>query len=474
MSKKKSAKSKQAKPTQPPEPNSQASAESAESKPSRLQDIKQAVSGAASSVGSAATHAGQAVAGTAVTVGGAIGHTVTKAGHTVIETAVDVGETVGHVATQAGGSVAGTVTHVAGTVGSAAAQAGQAVAGTAVTVGGAIGQVALQATDRVGDVLDILHKNPQLQHVLKPFNVSWLSIVDQVDVVKAAARVQELQQQYPTESSAQIAHRLMLEKALYAAGLGFASSSVPGVAAALLMVDLGANLLLQAEMVYQIAAAYGLDLKESTRKAEVLAIFGLSLGGSRAIKFGSSYAAKAGLGFLRNVPIAGAVVGASVNAVMIYALGYAACRFYEAKQHPLATEATIADSQAQSEQFLKTAIDQEVIMDQILVHVILADNPDRTWAEILPELQILHLSPASLEAIAANLESPPPLEELLAQINADFAVPLLAQCQKIAELNGEVSPAEAEVMAVISQRLGLDLDSLQATYPEAPQAALQS
>ncbi len=35
------------------------------------------------------------------------------------------------------------------------------------------------------------------------------------------------------------------------------------------------------------------------------------------------------MGLLRNVPVAGAVIGASTNAAMIYALGYGACRFYE-------------------------------------------------------------------------------------------------------------------------------------------------
>lgn len=73
-------------------------------------------------------------------------------------------------------------------------------------------------------------------------------------------------------------------------------------------------------MVYQIAYAYGLNLQEPARKGEVLAIFGLALGSGCAIK--------AGLGFLRNVPVAGAVIGASTNAATLYALGYAACRFY--------------------------------------------------------------------------------------------------------------------------------------------------
>lgn len=43
-------------------------------------------------------------------------------------------------------------------------------------------------------------------------------------------------------------------------------------------------------------------------------------------------------------------------------------------------------------------------MNQILVHLVLVGNPGKTWAEIVPQLQALNLSPASLEAIAANIK----------------------------------------------------------------------
>jgi uncharacterized protein (DUF697 family) len=212
-------------------------------------------------------------------------------------------------------------------------------------------------------------------------------------------------------------------------------------------------------MIYQIACAYGFDLKEPARKGEVVAIFGLSLGGSQALKAGSSYAVKAGLGFLRNVPVAGAAIGASTNAVMLYAVGYAACRFYEAKLNPLTMEATLEASQSESENYLESAIAQEVTMDQILVHIVLAGNPGKTWEEILPELQALNLSPASLNAIAANIQSPLPLETLLAQINSDFAIPLLAQCHRIAQLDEVITPEEAKVIETITKKFDLKLDA---------------
>lgn len=185
--------------------------------------------------------------------------------------------------------------------------------------------------------------------------------------------------------------------------------------------------------------------KDSERKAEAVEIFGLGLGGQTAIK--------AGLGLLRNIPVAGAVIGASSNAVMIYALGYAACQFYEAKQNPFTLQATLVDAQIASEKYLEVAISQEKIMDQILVHIVLAGNPNKSWEEILPELQAANLSPASIDAIATNIKSPPSLETLLKQVNSDFAVPLIAQCYKIAHLDGIITPAEAKVIETIQQKL---------------------
>ncbi|MFS0518132.1 hypothetical protein ACEYW6_25915 [Nostoc sp. UIC 10607] len=351
------------------------------------------------------------------------------------------------------GSFFGAVSGTAGAVGSAAVQVGQAVAGAAVGIGGAVGGAALQATQIVGQALAIVGNNPQLQVAIKSLNQDWLNpLIQQVDLVKAEAAVRKLQQEHPNEEPAQIAHHLMLEKAVLAGGTGLASSFAPGQAAAMFMVDWAATSALSVELVYQIAAAYGMNLNDSERRGEAVAIFGLGLGGKTAIK--------AGLGLLRNLPVAGAVIGASSNAVMIYTLGYAACQFYEAKQNPLTLEATLVDAQVESEKFIEAAISQEKIMDQILVHIVLAGNPDNSWEDILPELQAANLSPASIDAIASHIKSPPSLETLLEQINSDFAVPLLAQCQKVDHLDGIITPAEAKVIDSIKKKLNFDLTAI--------------
>ncbi len=292
-----------------------------------FQPVTKMFSDAGEAISGAATQAGQAVVETSVGVGGAISDAASFTGRAVVGTATGVGETVGSAASQAGLAVVQTAITTGETIGSATSQAGQTVVETSIGVGEVIGGATLQATQVAGQAIAIVSNNPQMQQAIKSLNQDWLNcLVEQVDLVKAETAVRKLQQENPGKQPAQIAHLLMLEKAVYAGGTGLASSLVPGEAAVMFAGDWVATTALSAELVYQIAAAYGLDLKAPERKGEVLAIFGLALSGRTAIK--------AGLGLLRNVPVAGAVIGASSNAVMIYTLGYATCQFYEAKQNP--------------------------------------------------------------------------------------------------------------------------------------------
>jgi uncharacterized protein (DUF697 family) len=314
------------------------------------------------------------------------------------------------------------------------------------------------ATTKVGETIEWVGNNWFVRRIGRFLNLNWLiGASDSVNLDKAEASVKKLQQEHPDESPEQIAHRIMVEKATRAGGIGLATSFIPGIALALLAIDLAATTQLQAEMVHQIAAAYGLDLKDPARKGEVLTIFGLGLGGGRLLRL-------AGLGVLRNVPFAGAFIGASSNAAMLYSLGYAACRFYQAKLKSPAmvnSKAGMAQLELQSQKYLETAIAQEAVMDRILVHTILASHPEKTRSEILPELKQLNLSPSSMAAIAKNMDSPEPLEKLLEQLNRDFAIPLLSQCCHIARLDGRRTPEEDRIIQAIATKFDLDLEQIE-------------
>lgn len=305
-------------------------------------------------------------------------------------------------------------------------------------------------TDRVGEKVDALAENQTLRGLAQKFNLEqWLDVTERVDIEKAQAVVANLKKQHPEASPRQIAQRVMLQKALYAGGVGLSTSLLPGTAGALLAVDIASTALLQAELVFQIAAAYDLELDDPARKGELLAIFGCVLGANRAVK--------AGLSVLRNAPVAGAVIGASSNAAMLYALGYAACRFYEERLHLQSSQASINAVKQQNALFLEAASTQEKMADQILVHIILAGHPNANRGELLEQLSSLNLSPASLDAISSNIEHLKPLDELLSHIDADFAVYLLGRCNAIAQSDGIVTNEEVAVLETIARRFALAL-----------------
>ncbi|MBD2515104.1 hypothetical protein H6G93_08795 [Nostoc sp. FACHB-973] len=341
------------------------------------------------------------------------------------------------------------------------ADTGKAVIDTAIGIGEAATKqthkLIEQTTQTGGKFVNSLGENWLIRKLSGVLNLNWLfGATDVVDLEKAEVAVNKLKQQYPNESPSQIAHRIMMDKAARAGGIGLATSILPGFALTFLAIDLAATTKLQSEMVYEIASDYGLDLKDPARKGEVLAIFGLALGGGRLLK-------AAGLGLLRNVPFAGAAIAVSSNATMIYSLGYAACRFYEAKldeSTSLNSPETLAALKEQSEEYLQSAIAQQAVMDQILVHMILASHPEKTWEEILPELQAANLSPTSLNAIAENIKSPKPLDTLLNELTRDFAIPLLAQCYKIAQLDNQTTPVEQEIITAIASRFNIDIQHL--------------
>lgn len=190
-------------------------------------------------------------------------------------------------------------------------------------------QLVEQSTETVGKIVTPIAENQLVKYVAKVPGLNWiLTALGQVDLEAAQKEVDQLKQDYPLETPEQIAHRIVVDAALKAGGIGLLTNFVPPLALTLFAVDIAAITAIQAEMIYRIASAYGFSLQEPTRRGEVLGIFGLSIGGSGSLKVG--------LGFVELIPVFGAAVGASSNAALIYSLGFAACRFYEAKLNSFA------------------------------------------------------------------------------------------------------------------------------------------
>jgi uncharacterized protein (DUF697 family) len=312
------------------------------------------------------------------------------------------------------------------------------------TIGIEIQKFLEKTTASTGETLTWLANNPVLSSVDKVIGLDWLmTFLGQVDTEQVQTRVNQVKAQYPQESPSQIAHRLIMQKTWEGGRLGLITNIIPPIAALFLGVELIATTKLQTEMVYEIAAAYNLDLRDPARRGEVLAIFGLSLGAD---------VIKAGLNIVEIIPGIGAVVGASTNAALLYVLGQTACRFYENKSQltTISKQETDAD--------WKIALEQCQTMDRILAEMVKVTYPKEDWADILPTIQ--EISPSSIKAISLNLEQPQSLEALLNKLSPDFAPLTLSRCYDIATSNGEITLKQQEILSQIAIKFNLDMSTL--------------
>ncbi|MEB3229718.1 MAG: hypothetical protein VKJ64_01810, partial [Leptolyngbyaceae bacterium] len=366
---------------------------------------------------------GGAIAGTTNALGNAVDHTgkvvstgQKKAQETLVSSTNALGETVTGVGQAVGSVIQGSSNAV-----------GKAIAGT----GNAIGSTVMATAEFTKGRLQVLRKNLDVKLLLP--------IIEQVDLQAAATVAQEIREKYPDDSNEALAHRLMQKKVFIVAGLGFASSVIPGSAAALMGFDLAALASIQAELGYQIAAVYGLDLEDSARPWEILAIFGAAMGTNFALKTGLEMT-------LQSIPIAGSIVGAGTNAMALYAVGYAACRFYENEGKALQSDAAAQAAQTAGENYLKAAQPQQILVDQIIAHMVKASFPDRSWPETLPELEPYYLSPASLATIEAHIDNPVSLDELLENLSPDYSLVALYACRAIATADHTITPDEQVIL----------------------------
>ncbi|MEP0779178.1 GUN4 domain-containing protein [Microcoleus sp. ZQ-A2] len=222
--------------------------------------------------------------------------------------------------------------------------------------------------------------NPQLSELRAESNleiwdllITWIYGID-LDAAKIAVR--RLQGRYQEKEPRQIARILIVHKSFQAAGVELVRG-IPGVDEILngwAGVDFPVIAKLAAEMIYQIAAIYGLDLQDPERRLEVLATFGIAFLGERAIE--------TGIDWLKYGLMPGQLISAGAKGLMIFALGNAACLFYEAKvnQHinPLNSPEALNELWQESQDYLKDATSEDEIIDIISFEI------ETTPIKILP------------------------------------------------------------------------------------------
>ena len=181
-----------------------------------------------------------------------------------------------------------------------------------------------QATRVVGTTVAPIADIPFIKYATAIPGLSWLlAALGQVNAEKVQREVAELRAKYPLDTDVQLAQRVIGKTTFRAAQVGLLTNIIPPVALFLFALDIGALAALQAEMIYKIATIYGFSTEDAERRGEVLAIW--------AVFTGSSGTLKSGLSFLEVLPGAGAAIGISADAAIIYGAGFLACRYYEVK-----------------------------------------------------------------------------------------------------------------------------------------------
>jgi uncharacterized protein (DUF697 family) len=309
-----------------------------------------------------------------------------------------------------------------------------------------------KTTTSTGQTLDWIAANPVIQAADKIIGVEWLmTFLGKVNTAKIQKTVEEMRSQYPQENSHQIAQRLIMEKTWSGGRLGLITNIIPPIAALFLGIELIATTKLQTEMVYEIAAAYNLDLNESARRGEVLAIFALSLGAD---------VLKTGLSVVEIIPGIGAVVGASTNAAMLYVLGQTASRFYQAK----IANTDILFLQSQTNTDWQVALQQSKVMDRILAHMVQISYPEQDCTEVL--MKVKTAFPSSEETIGVNLKQDHDLSVLLHELIPEFAPLTLHRCYDIAVAQGNITLEQQDILRQIADKFDLDLSTLTALNKE--------
>lgn len=303
-----------------------------------------------------------------------------------------------------------------------------------------------KTTVSTGETLEWIASNPILKSADNIIGLDWLmTFLGKVDTAKVQAKVSEMRSQHPDETPQQLAHRLIVAKTWEGGQIGLLTNMIPPIAALFLGIELIATTKLQTEMVYEIAAVYGLDLNEPARRGEVWVIFGLSLGAD---------VLKTGLTIVEIIPGVGAVVGASTNAAILYVLGQTACRYYAGKT----SDTELQSMQAETDSDWQLALEQSQIMDRILAHMVQVSYPQQNWTEILPKIK--EISPDSVNTIAVNLKQNHDLSALLDELIADFAPLTLSRCYEIAMSNGNITLEEQEILSQIAVKFNLDLSAV--------------
>lgn len=309
---------------------------------------------------------------------------------------------------------------------------------------------------QAGSLLQSGQGIPQIQMALEGLQLDpLLNGLDQLPYGELEKRIRSHRQRYKDLPLDEQAHRLVIDRTVELARSGLAGSLVP-VIGGLFAVSAEQAAKRQVELAAELALLYGRSPSDEALRHEIATILTSVMAGKALIKTGAD--------LLQVVPLGGAVVSASSTAAMTYAIGQAAMQYQKAiagtDGGPSAVASAVCTSSEEARRYLTEAVSQEQRLDQVLLHLALADIASTDRERLLERLQPLALDPSRLEDLVDAAQALPPLGSLLEGLDEGYGAVLLTQAEQLVRSDGQVSQQEAALLRQISdvlrQRVALD------------------
>ncbi|NMG07108.1 hypothetical protein [Brasilonema sp. UFV-L1] len=145
--------------------------------------------------------------------------------------------------------------------------------------------------------------------------------IEQINLDEIETFVAHLWKKFPKANPEQIAQRLLRRQLLRVSRTSAVMSVVPDKMAESVGVDYVEIALIQAEIIFQIAAAYGFELQTPESKDEAFAIIDRVLRANRL--------ARIGLSATQMIPFAGGFIRTGSDTYLVYQIGNTAQQFYK-------------------------------------------------------------------------------------------------------------------------------------------------
>jgi hypothetical protein len=231
----------------------------------------------------------------------------------------EIGSKVARSATNLGQEAVQSVTGFTQEVAESTAKLGQEATQSALS------QAAVQ------DALLLVGGNTHASQVAKEASVE--AYIKQVNLSRVQKFVVALKEKFPTKNLEELSQQIVVQQTLRITGNSAALSLIPGKLVEAMGFDQASLTLAQAEIIYQIADVYGLELKTPSRREEAFAIFDRTLRSARQMKMSMNLGVVPTLpivgGLLSAIPILGGALNVGSDAFLISLTGDTACYLYK-------------------------------------------------------------------------------------------------------------------------------------------------